>query len=787
MTVTWRQGKFIINGQETFLYGAEFHYYRVPQAEWSQRLDKIIEAGCNLVSTYVPWIWHEYEEGAFDFTGETRGERDLKSFLKLVKDKGLYCIVRPGPYVMAEVKNEGIPGWLLENYPQVIAKQRSGADHPTRVVSYQHPLFLEKVKNWYSAVNKVIAPMQINENGSVIMYQLCNEIGMLHWVTNTSDYNEDTLQKFAVYLEGQYQTISAFNTKYGLSESSFTDFVNIFKAGLPAHYPSFHFEWRRFWRDYIKDYVNHLRSFAKQTGITVPFIVNVHGFKDFSIYSRGVDYPIGLSQLYKTAELDDVVVAGDFYPGHIGYDTYHDLILSCSLTKSISHPEQPLFSAEFQSGRLADRPRLYPQDLDLNTRTCVAHGMNALNYYMFVAGENYEQIGLFGRRHEWQAPIDSKGQERPNYAKAKHLGHLFRTIGQRLLSASKHIHTYIAFNPDDYMTEVTDERDRDMVNELAAKRETFAFDGIQRLLAAANIHYEAVDLLKELDVEKVPTLWVFSSAYMNEDIQRKLANYVQAGGRLVLYPEIPTHDLYGKPCTVLADQLQLGEWEVVPGISRVDVLGIDSVNVKQRLKFSQYDGEVIAAFTEGAKPEVAAYTKRVGKGQILVLGIGMGHDYHYQLEVIKALAEVVGVRPHLTASDPDLSLVERTNGSDSFIFINNYDEVEKTAVIYEHGSPLFDGETITLPPRSGAVFVRYYRLNDDITIRYATVELTDLYQETGKIELRVIPIGRQGSIALTMEGKWRSNLEEQPIHGKLKIEGITDPLTLILTKDREDG
>ncbi|WP_348520816.1 hypothetical protein [Alicyclobacillus fastidiosus] len=72
---------------------------------------------------------------------------------------------------------------------------------------------------------------------------------------------------------------------------------------------------------------------------------------------------------------------------------------------------------------------MYPQDLDLNTRTCVAHGMNALNYYMFVAGENYEEIGLFGRRHEWQAPIDSNGDLRPNYDKARHLGSVFKTVG----------------------------------------------------------------------------------------------------------------------------------------------------------------------------------------------------------------------------------------------------------------------------------------------------------------------------------------------------------------------
>lgn len=758
MSIRCLDGKFVIDGKETFLYGGEMHYFRIPREAWEQRLDLLLEAGCNLVSTYIPWCWHEPQEGKVDLNGETRAERDLVSFLELVRKKGLFCIVRPGPYVMAEIRLEGIPPWLLETYPEVVAKTREGKDHPTRVVTYRHPVFLEKVKRWYHRVNQVISPMQIDRGGPVILYQLCNEIGMLHWVSNTSDFHPYVMACFSEYLDDKYGSPERIQEPWGVSVSSFSDLVERFKRGWPEDVPPIYDEWRRFWRQYFRDYVGQLREMARATGITVPFLINVHGFKDYSVYSRGKDYPIGLSQLCRTGEFSDVILAGDFYPGHIGYDQYHDLVLACALTKSISRPEQPLFSAEFQSGRLSDRPRLYPQDLDLNTRTCVAHGMNALNYYMFVAGENPEGLGLFGRRHEWQAPVDSKGQTRPAYEKAKHLGQVFQTIGSRMIGAKKRVHTWIGFQPDDYMTEVMDEREKSRLEEWEFKRDSFAFDGVWRLLTTANLHFEAIDLSRRWNVRQVPSLWVFSGQRMNEDVQKRLVEYVSQGGKLILFPEIPLFDRKGRPCRYLSDRLDLGKWEVVSGIDTVTVMEMDSVMVRQRLHWTELpEGtEPIAFADRGGNKEVAAIRKSFGQGEVLVLGLGMGHDYAYQVEVIRKVAGKMRIVPHLVSDNPHLSLVERSNGKESFLFVQNYDEVEQTARIYKEDKACFDGEPITVPPRSGLIALLNYRLAEDLVIDYATVELTRLKREGERLELMAVPIGSSGMIRIKPTDAWRS-------------------------------
>ncbi|GGE03900.1 glycoside hydrolase [Marinithermofilum abyssi] len=760
MGIQMKNGQFVIDGKPRFLYGGEFHYYRCPKGEWADRLDRLKEAGCNLVSTYIPWVWHEPTEGEVDLTGETRPEKDLQSFLELIAEKELYCIVRPGPYVMAEVRLEGIPPWIHDDYPEVVALQKDGRQHPNRIVSYLHPVFLEKVAAWYGRVCDVIVPFQKDRGGPVILFQLCNEIGMLHWVSNTSDYNPVVLKRFQEYLAEKYGSMEGLNNAYGTSFADMEAFVqSAVLKGQQSLAEKLHWEWGRFWRQQIRDYVDELKGIAQAYGIHVPYLINVHGFKDFSVYSRGVDYPIGLSQLYRTPEVENTVLAGDFYPGHIGYDTYHDLVLASALTKAVSQPGQPLFSAEFQSGRLADRPRVYPQDLDLNARTCIAHGMNAINWYMFVAGENFEDIGLFGRRHEWQAPVDSDGNPRRSFTAARHIGRLLQANGDKLLCCTKRIDTHLAFYPDYYMTETVERGTTagSMVSELAGERERFFFDGIGRLLTAANLHFEAVDVLAEdrIDPEAVNTLWMFSGERMDEGVQRKLVRYVEEGGKLILYPRPPVKNLDGNPCTILVDSLDIPQWKAVHGIETARVLEIDSVKVDVRLEFGKVPGTPIAWDRFGEK--AAGFVRAHGKGAFMMLGLGLAHDYNYQLDVIRAIAGSFGIRPSLTSSNPDLSLTERSDGKTSFLFIHNYDEITQQGVIYREGEPLFGGKVLTVAPRSGVMLPVCLPLWEGLTVDYSTMEILSFRREEEKAVLELAFSGETGEIAFSGERGVRVN------------------------------
>ena len=65
---------------------------------------------------------------------------------------------RPGPFVMAELKNEGLPFRLYERHPEIHAG-RLGRRGPTRRgrVDYLAPGFLAEARRWYAAVMPILA------------------------------------------------------------------------------------------------------------------------------------------------------------------------------------------------------------------------------------------------------------------------------------------------------------------------------------------------------------------------------------------------------------------------------------------------------------------------------------------------------------------------------------------------------------------------------------------------------------------------------------------------------
>ncbi len=150
---------FLINGQRTFITSGSLHYARVPRALWRDRLLRMKAAGFNTVQTYVFWNFHEPKENEWDFSGD----KDLDAFLKLVRDLGMYCTVRVGPYACAEWDSGGYPVWLRFK-PGVLARQ-------------DNPQFLAEVDKWYDKVLPIVVANQINRGGSVIFVQLENEYG----------------------------------------------------------------------------------------------------------------------------------------------------------------------------------------------------------------------------------------------------------------------------------------------------------------------------------------------------------------------------------------------------------------------------------------------------------------------------------------------------------------------------------------------------------------------------------------------------------------------------------
>jgi beta-galactosidase len=150
---------FYLNGELIKIISGSIHYFRVVPEYWRDRLEKLKAMGCNTVETYVPWNAHEPKKGKYDFEGIL----NLKRFVELSQELGLWVIVRPAPYICAEWEFGGLPAWLLQ-------------DEGMRVRSTYEP-FLKHVDEYYKELFKLLTPLQINYGGPIIMMQIENEYG----------------------------------------------------------------------------------------------------------------------------------------------------------------------------------------------------------------------------------------------------------------------------------------------------------------------------------------------------------------------------------------------------------------------------------------------------------------------------------------------------------------------------------------------------------------------------------------------------------------------------------
>jgi beta-galactosidase len=143
------------DGEPWFPVMGEFHYSRYPESQWEKEILKMKAGGIQIVSTYIFWIYHEEIEGQFDWSGQ----RNLHHFVELCGQHGMYVWIRVGPWDHGEVRNGGLPDWLL----QKTATRES------------NPVYLDHVRRFYGEISKQVQGLFWKDGGPIIGVQLENE------------------------------------------------------------------------------------------------------------------------------------------------------------------------------------------------------------------------------------------------------------------------------------------------------------------------------------------------------------------------------------------------------------------------------------------------------------------------------------------------------------------------------------------------------------------------------------------------------------------------------------
>ncbi|MDD5367775.1 MAG: beta-galactosidase [Anaerolineaceae bacterium] len=704
-------GQFWLDDQPMFIQAGEFHYFRTPPDQWPHRLGLLKAAGFNALATYIPWLWHQLEEGVSDFDGHSHPMRNLAGFLDLAAEMGFFIIARPGPYIMAETINEGIPPWVFKHYPQAayISQDRKAQN----IASYLHPDFLNCVKKWYGAIFDVLAPRQITQGGKIIMIQLDNEMGMIQWVRNIIDINPDTLSRFAAFL------------------------CDTYGERLPMRYPTDHLveylrdgivtpkepgdgkiveDYRRFYRGYLREYASFLWSEAKSNGMDVLPVINIHGFEH-----GGKPFPIGLSQLIAVMGLGGMISATDVYPGFIGEGNFHQLLLVNEMTKALQNTDQPLFSVEFQAGGNMDFGDGQSSLYDLHSRLCISSGMRAINHYLFCDGEN-DPILSPVKRHDWGHPVRKDGTLRKHYFRYPKLSRVLDAYGSDLVRSQPKSIATIGFLLDYYMTEVNNGLTQELTNVIRHQRDTVLFDMLAKGLSVTHRPFRAVELSRgDLDVVQNPNCWVMMEKQCNAGTQQKLVDYLHQGGKLILAGRMCVEDFNLAECTILKDAIGIKQIVSDPAFVSRTISAFQYQDVPVSF-LETYSGEFDEIFARSDRGEIVGFIRRVGKGKVMVFGAAMSATTLGDIDIINLMALKMDCLPLCKLDEwADVRLSQGDQGG--FLFINNYQDDPIETTIHYEGHPILGGDSVYLPARRGLILPIDWQLNDDVTIHYVTSEI----------------------------------------------------------------
>ena len=746
--------QILIDGKPVLIMCGEIHYYRLERKNWQDRINKLKDAGCNAVATYIPWLCHEPVEGQVDLDGHTRPELDLGGFIDLCAENDLYFFARPGPFIMAEMKNEGIPHWVSEKHPEVVPVGWDGNAATTPTLDYLATNFLKETKKWYEAVMAVIAPRLHTNGGNIIGVQLDNEIGMLSWVSNCPDLTEQLLEDFSRWLNEKYEE-TELKERYPFNLLDASERITGIRSPKEEYAAELMRDLGHYMRDRFARYVAILRGFAEEFGVKdVPFIVNIHGTGG----GRGLTYPIGISQLYESYTQGDGYLSGsDIYFGDLDMESFQDLYLINGFMDAVHTPDQPLTSVEFNcgDGNFGETygGRYDVSAADFKTRMCVAQGNRLINYYLFTGGYNYKmdeaagdgngRIASTGERHGFAAPVNPEGKLNYTFPRMARSIKTMMAVGDKLAAMDEDRDSVaFAFIPDYYMTEYRypeSTKMREIVDNITMHRGAGAWEIVARAMLLGSYRFSSVDVQnKELDPVVTKVLVLPSARYMDREVQLKLVEYLQHGGGILLYGEVPTFDMEGQPFTVLADALDVKPLGVTFNehgrFMSLTADGWAAERPEIRTYFTQTfelgstsNAEAIMRVTES--DDVCGFDAKVGEGRAIVLSTA----YRCDIDLFKTSLERLGAVAGLT-HDCEFHGIFSTsvsNGEERFVHLLNLDGFEKEIQVRLDGEKLLGGRTFTLQSKDGVMLpVNVTFEKAGLKIVYSTAEIMEVTSDS---------------------------------------------------------
>ncbi len=365
---------------------------------------------------------------------------------------------------------------------------------------------------------------------------------------------------------------------------------------------------------------------------------------------------------------------------------------------------------------------------------------------MFSGGRNEPGMGAFGAYHEWQAAVAPDGRRREHFAALRDFGRQVRAFGPRLAATRKHADVALGFYAPYWTTEYLTGPD---IEALEWKKTNLFHDGLARLLQLAHLNAAFLDLeaTPAAELARRPVLVVFALESMDEATQRKLADYVRGGGRLLLNPGLPLRGAGREACTVLGDFLGVRVGGTVGGNACYRAGGQEAL-AQGGVTWFEAPGATVVAETAEGRP--CGLDIRRGAGRALLLGFGLNHMFDYQVGLVRDFLARLGARPAVETA-PDLQVVLRAGEGYGFLFVANFHDQPRSGRVRmtlpgERRPCVFPARgCMSLGSRRGYVLPLNLPLAGGDVLRSVTAEVLDVRRRGG--EHRLVLSGAVGGEA----------------------------------------
>ncbi|MGQ9721027.1 MAG: beta-galactosidase [Candidatus Jordarchaeum sp.] len=701
-----------------FLLSGELHYFRVPRKEWRERLSKLKNAGLNTVSTYIPWNWHEVSPGVFDFQGSTLEERDLETFLNYAEEEELGVIAKPGPYICAEWINGGIPGWLLREHSEILARNSRGK--PTfwffkkaPVITCLHPVYLNYTTNWLENVAALLAEHQYTKGGNIIMIQIDNEssYGFHFWPFDT-DYNEVVIGTnneeglYQQWLREKYKSIEDLNKRYRSGFDSFSMVEPPRSMVKGNHHLAWVFDWIEFKEDMVANFLRKLAEALRRKGINVPLCTN----EPYNILP-----PASISK--KSRVVFDTI---DLYPQLLNdLESCTEVVNNIERLKAEQTNVAPL-ALEMQSGWFVSR--VPDNTLHLLERLAYIHGLKGVNFYMFSGGVNPKGYGTTDRIYYHDAPLNEKGEETNKYYIVKNFIDFVKSSEIKTKKLSEFVLGY--YHPYLYARLINAKS----IFSLGYRKLCGFFEKFKEIILKAGFNFESVDLRQASleNLAQLPLLSVFSLDFMEQTVIEKLIKYVEEGGFLFLLPFVPELDENFNGLELMKNILKVKRQKIGRGG------WINTGELKLRSPF------IVTFDVEGVEPlvfsngEPCGFQINYGKGSIVQLGFLPNPEY------LRFIFEKLDMGSRYCFSSGNILLCERIGDNIGYLLTCNLGwKDQKCDITFSSPSDLDKKilvEEMVVPRRSSIIWTLGLEIEDS-KINYITSEISNLEKSDSIIKL----------------------------------------------------